>query len=167
MCFSQRAAAKCLCMGCLGSLSALWVNLWQSYPGPGAEVPFTHPKRICLAVQLCTKFIVAPTHAKKKSSTMLLNFKTQDVCLLYQRGSGAGLSHSSQGGTSKGLAKVRTCPHLPRVVCALYKVFQQHIVRIEFSFTNGQNTDMTSCSVSSWRCSPIFLILVMGSALAE
>lgn len=65
----RELAAKSLCMGCLGSLSALWVNLWQGYLGPGAEVPFTHSQRICLAVQLCAKLIVASTYAKKKKIT--------------------------------------------------------------------------------------------------
>lgn len=37
---------------------------------------------------------------KKKSPTTLLSFNTQDVCLLYQRGSAAGV-YSSQGGTIK------------------------------------------------------------------
>lgn len=64
----RELAAKCLYMGHLGSLAALWVNLWQGYLGPGAEVPLTHPKRICLAVHSCTKLIVAPTHAKKTLS---------------------------------------------------------------------------------------------------
>lgn len=66
------------------------------------------------------------TCKKNPSPTMLLKFKTQNVCLLHQKGKWCWCVQLTRW-DRKGLAKGRTCPRLPGAVCASYKFFLQHI----------------------------------------
>lgn len=94
------------------------------------------------------------------------------ICICWtKRETGAGVC-GSWGGTVTGgghrsvwprakpaYACLQPCVH-PRNSC-----YNTGFVRIKSSFTNGRDTDMTSCDTSSWRCSSLSLTLLMGSAI--
>lgn len=117
MCFAQRAGLLCLCVGCLGYLSASWVNLCQDYLGPRAEALLTYPQRICLAGQSCKKQQWHEHAQTPPSPTMLLNFKTEFVSAeptgkLVLMSAAHKLVPYLVGDTVQ-LAKDKNCLHLP------------------------------------------------------
>lgn len=101
---------------------------------------------------------------------MLLNFKRQNLCLLNLKGSWCWCLqliswNCSWWGTPFSLAKAKatyTClqPRGVKQILSITCIWSEaNLLQVV------ENTDVTGCGISSWRCSSLSHTLLMGSAL--